>query len=507
MIASLSAGIVAWILSAYRNLQIPTLSPNLEDCNTDWSNIASGLGPRLSPNASIYFPSSDGFKLAAYRWQAWSSPIIDVVVQVVTESDVEQVVRYANEIGKPFLAMSGGHGGISTLKRAEGVLGISMRAMNWVDVKENGDTARIGGGVLSGELLSGVWEHGKEAVVGTCECTGAVSPMLGGGHGWLQGHYGLMADNLASARLVLANGTTVTVSSVDNPDLFWAIRGAGHNFGIVTEFEYKIHDRKLEDEALAYELMMFKGEQLEEVYEVANSMIGGNVNPQPVGLAHWTMIMRNAEIDPVDPIIVFYILYQGSSSIPATYSQKLRKLNPVFIQSDVTTVQGFAKIAGIDMDGPFCQTGISVQRHPVSLFTYPIEGMRESYNLIASLPTPLKELSIIITEAYSLPGVQAVDSDSTAYPDREGNLLISDMIIYPPSDSDLDNLAHAQGSKIQSLLTNASGRALNAYVNYASGVESLEAIYGYEDWRLEKLRKLKMEYDPTGRFGYYAPIF
>lgn len=115
-----------------------------------------------------------------------------------------------------------------------------------------------------------------------------------------------MADNLASARLVLANGTTVTVSSVDNPDLFWAIRGAGHNFGIVTEFEYKIHDRKLEDEALAYELMMFKGEQLEEVYEVANSMIGGNVNPQPVGLAHWTMIMRNAEIDPVDvssPII------------------------------------------------------------------------------------------------------------------------------------------------------------------------------------------------------------
>jgi len=137
-------------------------------------------------------------------------------------------------------------------------------------------------------------------VVGTCECTGAVSPMLGGGHGWLQGKYGLMADNLISARLVLANATTVTVSSVENTDLFWALRGAGHNFGIVTEFEYRIHDRKPEDEVLAYELMMFKEQQLEEVYEVANGMISGDVSLQPVGLAHWTMIMRNSELDPVN---------------------------------------------------------------------------------------------------------------------------------------------------------------------------------------------------------------
>jgi FAD/FMN-containing dehydrogenase len=64
--------------------------------------------------------------------------------------------------------------------------------------------------------------------------------MLGGGHGLLQGHYDLLADNLISARMVLANGTAVTVSSESNPDLFWAIRGAGHNFGIVTEFEYNI---------------------------------------------------------------------------------------------------------------------------------------------------------------------------------------------------------------------------------------------------------------------------
>jgi len=162
-IATVSAGIAAWILSAYNNLQMPFLSPIPRDQNTHWNNITSQLGPLLSPNASIYFPGSDGFERGAYRWQAWSSPTIDVVVHVVTESDVEQAVRYANQIGKPFLAMSGGHGGISTLGRAEGVLGISLKAMDWVEVKEHGETARVGGGVLSGQLLSGVWKYGKEA--------------------------------------------------------------------------------------------------------------------------------------------------------------------------------------------------------------------------------------------------------------------------------------------------------------------------------------------------------
>lgn len=145
-----------------------------------------------------------------------------------------------------------------------------------------------------------------------------------------------MADNLISARLVLANATTVTVSSVENTDLFWALRGAGHNFGIVTEFEYRIHDRKPEDEALAYELMMFKEQQLEEVYEVANGMVGGDVSLQPVGLAHWTMIMRNSEFDPVNvslrnhrasgmpaSLTILMFVYDYSQSLYFIYSTRV----------------------------------------------------------------------------------------------------------------------------------------------------------------------------------------
>ena len=67
-------------------------------------------------------------------------------------------------------------------------------------------------------------------------------PSLGGGHGWLEGRYGLVGDNLVETRMVLANGTAIGVSATSNPDLFWATRGAGYHFGIVTEFRSNVYD-------------------------------------------------------------------------------------------------------------------------------------------------------------------------------------------------------------------------------------------------------------------------
>ena len=118
--------------------------------------------------------------------------------------------------------------------------------------------------------------------------------MLGGGHGWLQGQYGLLADNLISARLVLANGTAVTVSGQENSDLFWALRGAGHNFGIVTSFEYKIYDRTPQNENWALETFIFTGDQLEDIYGEVNKEMESE---EPVELARWSMFFPIPDID------------------------------------------------------------------------------------------------------------------------------------------------------------------------------------------------------------------
>lgn len=122
--------------------------------------------------------------------------------------------------------------------------------------------------------------------------------MLGGGHGWLQGRQGLLADNMVSLRLVLADGSVITVSDTENTDLLWALKGAGHNFGIVTSFEYKIHDRTPETEMWSWEQFVFRQDQVRDVYGIANSMLGGSVSEQPVELLHWSYFLKIPDIDP-----------------------------------------------------------------------------------------------------------------------------------------------------------------------------------------------------------------
>jgi FAD/FMN-containing dehydrogenase len=129
-------------------------------------------------------------------------------------------------------------------------------------------------------------------VTGICESVGFSAPALGGGHGWLQGQYGLMADQVISARLVLPNGELVTVSEKSNPDLFWAIRGAGHNFGLVTEWEYRVYDNKAP--LWSYEIFVFSGDKLEALYDLANK----TMQDQPPELIQWGYIIKIAEIDP-----------------------------------------------------------------------------------------------------------------------------------------------------------------------------------------------------------------
>lgn len=117
--------------------------------------------------------------------------------------------------------------------------------------------------------------------------------MLGGGHGYLQGLYGLLADQIEEARVVLADGESVIASQQTNPDLFWALRGAGHNFGIVTGFKYKIYDRIPEWTVFT---MFFTQDKLEEVFTLANNYL--EEKDHPAELIFWHTFVRRPDLDP-----------------------------------------------------------------------------------------------------------------------------------------------------------------------------------------------------------------
>lgn len=108
-------------------------------------------------------------------------------------------------------------------------------------------------------------------VTGLCECVSAIGPLLGGGHSLLQHRHGFAADNLVSARVVLADGKAVTVSSTKQPELFWALRGAGHNFGVVTSFELKVYDVPKQD-YWTIRTLTFTQDKLERFFETWNEL-------------------------------------------------------------------------------------------------------------------------------------------------------------------------------------------------------------------------------------------
>ena len=114
---------------------------------------------------------------------------------------------------------------------------------------------------------------------------------------------------------------------------------------------------------------------------------------------------------------------------------------------------------------------------------------------------------MFLFEGYSVQGVKAIPSESSAYPFRKDNLLVSPLITYLPAGPELDTTATNLGKDLRRILYEGSQRKeLHTYVNYAFGDEIKENWYGYEEWRQDRLSVLKRKYDPEGKFSFYAPI-
>lgn len=202
-------------------------------------------------------------------------------------------------------------------------------------------------------------------------------------------------------------------------------------------------------------------------------------------------------------MLILWLYWQGSK-IPAAFTDPLNALKPITVDSSVTDLAGVNSHLGARYDGVACEKGSSRLQYPISADTYDLPALRKTMDILTNVPEEFKG-SIVMLEGYATNRVGEFSTDSISYPDRGGQLLLAPLLTYPANAS-LDEKGFEIGDEMRKALVEGTGKPLVAYVNYAHGDESMEEIYGYEPWRLEKLRKLKAEYDPLGKFNFYAPI-
>ncbi|KAI6083158.1 FAD-binding domain-containing protein [Hypoxylon rubiginosum] len=425
------------------------------------------------------------------------------------KNNITEAIKYANELDLPFLAVSSGHGAITTAGKLQNGVEIWLNQLKNVKIADDGLTAKIGGGTRSKAVTDTLWAAGKQTVTGVCECVSILGPGLGGGHGLLQGRYGLMSDQFVSMDVVLADGSIHTIDDKEYSDLWWAMKGAGHNFAVVTSVTSKIYDIQHRD--WAYQLFMYTGDKVEGLFRTINEQLPNN-GTRSVGIINLAIFLNNPDVDPTRPVVVFYLLQEGVTEVDPTYTTPFHNLEPIFTDTAsglYTDVPGWLTNSN---ESPFCQkTGLVNTRFPIDIEVYNTTAQVAAYELFASRTQEFPALnnSAFLFEGYTLQGVQAIPGESSAYPFRMDNLLVSPVITYVPAinDPELDNTAAKLGRDLRQILHEGSQREeMHTYVNYAFGDESTQNWYGYEQWRQDRLSALKRKYDPNSKFSFYAPI-
>jgi FAD/FMN-containing dehydrogenase len=207
--------------------------------------VSAPAAPDLAPlgdlPGGVVRPGDAGYDEARRVANAGIDRRPAAIVRPVDAAGVARAVTLARGRGLPLAVRGGGHGLAGhALGTADGALVIDLGALRTIDVDSVRQVVSVGGGVLAGELVRATFAHGLTVPLGDTPTVGLGGLTLGGGMGWLARKHGLTIDHLRAAEIVTADGRILETSADSHPDLFWAIRGGGGNFGVVTRFTFDL---------------------------------------------------------------------------------------------------------------------------------------------------------------------------------------------------------------------------------------------------------------------------
>ncbi|KAJ3507214.1 hypothetical protein NLJ89_g6435 [Agrocybe chaxingu] len=270
---------------------------------------------------------------AISRWAANAARKAKVVAFVKDAQDVVQALQYAKANGLPIAVRGGGHNpyGASSV---EGGLVIDLsRHMNKVRVDPAKKLAYVGGGTVWETVDKESIKHGLATVAGTVNHTGVGGLALGGGYGWLSSAHGLVIDNILQATLVTASGSILTVNKTENADLYFAIRGGGGNFGVVTEFVLQLYPQRQ---------TVYAGTVVYPASQIVTENLAEATEEWRQGMGERECMMQLATFGPDGkPIIVMFPFYNGTK---AEGRERFKKLLDVGPMSDTSREMPYEEI-------------------------------------------------------------------------------------------------------------------------------------------------------------------
>lgn len=397
-----------------------------------------------------------------------------------TDEEVGAAVRRAAQLGAPISVRGGGHS-VAGHCVGEGAVVVDLGGMRRVAVDPRALTATAQGGATWQDYDAATLPFGLASTGGTFVDTGIGGLTLGGGIGFLMGTQGLTVDTLSAVRLITADGEMVRASAEENEELFWGVRGAGGNFGVVVEFEYRL--------------------------QPVVDLYGGSIVYPFEAAADVLSVVRELALDAPDELVLqvvagrrtadtaVLVCFQGSAEEAEHLLSPLRRVAPV--TADELRPLSYAQMQATNTVLPF---GLRHYWKGRFLTSLPDDVIRFSAEHVANRPE--SGFSTLLIEFINGAPLR-VPADAMAFNQRDATVNASALGIWASKDADEDHVSWAR-AYASALAPHATGAEYVNYMAENAGSDRLRAVYG--DAKFARLQQLKAQYDPNNVFRFNQNI-
>ena len=443
--------------------------------------------PRLDEHFSgdLIRPADPRYGAARTLWNAIVDRRPGLIARPRTPADVATAILSARDADLDIAIRCGGHS-LAGHSMSEGGITIDLSAMNAVEVDPAAAIARVGGGALLNDVGETAAPHALAMPFGHVSHTGVGGLTLGGGIGWVMRRYGLAVDSLRSAELVTAEGELVRASEVENPDLFWTLRGGGGNFGVVTEFEFDLHP--FGPEALGG-LILHRLEDASDVLRFSRDFM--EIAPDELTVFETFMTAPPEAPFPAElqgkPVLGLGVLYAG----PVAEGEKVLRPLREFGRPALDIVGSMPTVAIQQMLDPTSPHGMRNYSRSHWLGELPDAAIDELVRRHAEVPSPM---SLVINGRMG-GAVERVSREATAFGHRDANRLLLAVSAWWEGDDD-EQIDWCRGI-FDAMSPYSTG---GVYMNFVEDEGDHRVRAGYADDIWLKLVAAKRRWDPDNVF-------